>query len=228
MRVRSAETYGGIGTARAYDARRDRHRTAGTVSGMDRIDPRDMRAGDPDRERVAEILREAAGEGRLDLDELEERLERTYRAKTFRELDAVVADLPTELPLPVPAGATSPAPLEELTLTAMMSDVERTGDWQVPPRIVVSPKMGNVKLDFRQARPSSRVVEIEVKGGAGNLVLIPQAGWAVDTDDLRTGWGAIKNKRGGDPAPDGVLIRVTGGIGMGTLVARNPYFYEKG
>ncbi len=198
---------------------------------MDRIDPRDMRAGDPDREQVAEILRDAAGEGRIDMEELEDRLERAYRAKTFRELDVLVADLPTDRPLPVSpaAGPSVPAQVaDELVLTAGMSDVRRGGAWQVPARIVAAPAMGNVKLDFREAKSPHRVVEIEVRGGAGNLVLIVPPGWAVDTDDLRSGWGAVKNRRGGDPAPDGVLIRVTGGIGMGTLIARDPRFYDKG
>ncbi|WP_167000599.1 DUF1707 domain-containing protein [Mumia sp. ZJ430] len=196
---------------------------------MDPFDPRDLRASDPDRERIADILRDAASEGRLEPDELGERLDQTYQAKTFRDLEALVADLPTDTPLPSPAAAAGPAQVQgELTLTAMLSDVKRSGSWTVPPRITVSPAMGNVKLDFREARCPHRVVEIEVKGGTGNLVLIPPPGWVVDVDDLRSGWGTIKNKRGGDPAPDGVLIRVTGGIGMGTLVARNAYFYEKG
>lgn len=52
------------------------------------------RAGDAEREQAAEKLRIAAGEGRIDLAELEERLERAYRAKTHDELDALLTDLP--------------------------------------------------------------------------------------------------------------------------------------
>jgi hypothetical protein len=53
-----------------------------------------LRASDADRERIAERLRHATGEGRLLAEELEERLERTFTARTYGELDAVVADLP--------------------------------------------------------------------------------------------------------------------------------------
>lgn len=53
-----------------------------------------MRASDADRDRVAEILREAHGEGRLRQDELLERVEATYSAQTFRDLDRVIEDLP--------------------------------------------------------------------------------------------------------------------------------------
>ena len=55
-----------------------------------------LRASDADRERIAERLRHAAGEGRLLAEELEERLEATFAARTYGELDAVVADLPGE------------------------------------------------------------------------------------------------------------------------------------
>src|SRR5208283_2062785 len=53
-----------------------------------------MRASDADREHVTERLRQAAAEGRLLASELEERLARALRAKTYGELDATVADLP--------------------------------------------------------------------------------------------------------------------------------------
>jgi hypothetical protein len=53
-----------------------------------------LRASDADREQIAERLRKATGEGRLLAEELEERLEATFTARTYGELDAVVADLP--------------------------------------------------------------------------------------------------------------------------------------
>ena len=53
-----------------------------------------LRASDEDREQTAERLRKATAEGRLLAEELEERLEATFTARTYGELDAVVADLP--------------------------------------------------------------------------------------------------------------------------------------
>ena len=53
-----------------------------------------LRASDADRELTAERLRHAMAEGRLLSEELEERLEATFAARTYGELDAVVADLP--------------------------------------------------------------------------------------------------------------------------------------
>jgi hypothetical protein len=53
-----------------------------------------LRASDSDRENIAERLRHATGEGRLKAAELEERLERAFTARTYGELDSLVADLP--------------------------------------------------------------------------------------------------------------------------------------
>ncbi len=58
----------------------------------------ELRAADADRQGVAQRLREALDEGRLDLGEYDERLQRTYAAKTYGELDQVVADLPGTVP----------------------------------------------------------------------------------------------------------------------------------
>lgn len=59
---------------------------------------RNLRAADADRDAVAETLREQHLAGRIDTDELQERLERCYAAKTYAELDALVADLPRDTP----------------------------------------------------------------------------------------------------------------------------------
>jgi hypothetical protein len=53
-----------------------------------------LRAADADRERIAEHLRQSHAEGRLDLTEFQQRLERCYEAKTVSELDELVTDLP--------------------------------------------------------------------------------------------------------------------------------------
>lgn len=53
-----------------------------------------FRASDDDRERVAAILRDAHAEGRLTRDEFDERLESTYAARTYHDLNSLLADLP--------------------------------------------------------------------------------------------------------------------------------------
>jgi hypothetical protein len=67
-----------------------------------------MRAGDDDREAVAERLRSAYAEGRLDQVELDERLGRAYSAKTLADLVPLTSDLPVSK-VPARSGARAPA-----------------------------------------------------------------------------------------------------------------------
>ena len=69
-----------------------------------------LRASDGDRERVADLLRENAAQGRLTMEEFHSRLDACFAAVTYGDLDALVGDLPGPSPwddLPVPASQTS-------------------------------------------------------------------------------------------------------------------------
>jgi hypothetical protein len=76
------------------------------------IDP-NLRASDADREAVAQQLRDHYAAGRITLDEFDERTTTTYAAKTFGDLDGLLADLPAADVVPVPAARVpAPAPAE--------------------------------------------------------------------------------------------------------------------
>lgn len=77
-----------------------------------------LRAADADREYVAERLRNAAAEGRLLADEFEHRLGAALSARTYGELDAVVADLPRDRAVG-PARRRPPVRLRPATLVAL-------------------------------------------------------------------------------------------------------------
>jgi hypothetical protein len=78
--------------------------TNGTMRIVDDQTPRDrMRAADTDRERVAEELRLAHNEGRLDLTEYDQRVQQAWAARTYGELEALTADLPRVVPPAAPA-----------------------------------------------------------------------------------------------------------------------------
>lgn len=135
-------------------------------------DPSRLRISDADRHRTAEVLREAAGEGRLDLDELSERLEAAYAAKVYADLVPLVADLPAvpggHPPTP-PAPSAHPAPparpvaggvpvagRRHDTSVAIMSGCDRTGVWEVGPTHAAYALMGGVTIDLREAVLTSR------------------------------------------------------------------------
>lgn len=129
------------------------------------------RAGDAEREQVAEKLRVAAGEGRIDFAELDERLERAYRAKTYSELDALLADLPDKRL----AGALAPGE-ETMLLKTHWSDIKQNGRWTVPRKIVAETGMLHIVIDFTEASCAHRDVTVEANCGLGNVKLIVPRG----------------------------------------------------
>jgi hypothetical protein len=62
-----------------------------------------MLAAAADRERAMDVLKAAYGEGRLTKEEFDARSNRVYAARTYADLSAIVADLPSG-----PAGAVVP------------------------------------------------------------------------------------------------------------------------
>ncbi|MEJ2884816.1 DUF1707 SHOCT-like domain-containing protein [Actinomycetospora aeridis] len=186
----------------------------------------ELRAGDADREAVAEILRTALGEGRLELTEVDERLAQTYAARTYADLEPLVADLPATLPWQQQRHLASRSDEKPLVITAGWSSEKRTGAWRVPARIVAEAAMSDVKLDFREVSTSLPRIDLEIKGGMGSVVLVLPEGWSVDTDDLRSAWGTVKNRHQAQAAPGRPTIHVTGSTGMGTFKTRGALFYE--
>jgi hypothetical protein len=89
---------------------------------LDDMGREEMRAGDADRQGVVDRLKKALDEGRLDLDEYDERLQKAYAAKTYGDLDGLLDDLPGAVPPqrsqvaayhpPQPATPPVPEPIE--------------------------------------------------------------------------------------------------------------------
>ncbi|QKW11114.1 DUF1707 and DUF2154 domain-containing protein [Streptomyces sp. NA04227] len=123
-----------------------------------------MRASDADRDRVADILREALAEGRLTPEEHAERIEAVYDAKTEGELAPLVRDLPGAYdgagasgpgayPMPVagrPVPGTIPAEADE-NLVAVFSGSVRKGRWRVGRRTHAYAIFGSVEIDLSEA-----------------------------------------------------------------------------
>ncbi|WP_231953586.1 DUF1707 SHOCT-like domain-containing protein [Actinoplanes derwentensis] len=73
-----------------------------------------MRAADGDRQKVADQLKAALDEGRLDLSEYDERVQRAYAAKTYGDLDGLLDDLPGTVPV-AKSQVVSAEPVDQLT-----------------------------------------------------------------------------------------------------------------
>ena len=127
---------------------------------------RRIRIGHAERDALIEQLRVAAGEGRLTVEELTERMERAAAAKTFADLDPLVEDLPVAPPSSalggVPgtvartaSGAVVPTgdgpgwdPADPLVVRASWEDERRRGRWIVPPFIRVETPGATAELNF--------------------------------------------------------------------------------
>lgn len=187
----------------------------------ERPDPRSLRASDSDREQVAERLRIAAGDGRLDFDELDERLEAAYRAKTYAELEPLVADLPGALDRPPPAPSPSASVLREpdrmrvgghpldSTAIAIFGGTTRKGRWVVPRRMQSFALCGGVDLDLTEAVLEDREVTINATAIFGGIDIVVPDGVAVRTTGVGIfgGFDGVNDDGGTPGAP---LIRVTG------------------
>ncbi|GEP34912.1 hypothetical protein NSZ01_26800 [Nocardioides szechwanensis] len=134
-----------------------------------------LRISDAERHRVAEILREAAGDGRIDLTELDQRLEATYAARTYGDLVPITHDLPAHrdpVASPAPAPATAPVDTRTQRRFAILSGVDRSGVWTVPEHLTILCLMGGANLDLRQATFAAREVVITVNAFMGGASII--------------------------------------------------------
>ncbi|MEV0646571.1 DUF1707 domain-containing protein [Phytomonospora sp. NPDC050363] len=81
----------------------------GQTHEVNTVDSERMRASNADREQVVERLRTALNEGRLNLDEFDERVSQAYGAQTYADLKPLLSDLPP--PAPSAKSAITPSPL---------------------------------------------------------------------------------------------------------------------
>jgi hypothetical protein len=185
-----------------------------------------LRASHQDRDQIVEQLRVAGGDGRLDAEELDQRVEAALTARTYGELAALVADLPAGLPAgPVaPAGAPGLRPKDEVRIEVRHGNTRRLDRWAVPQRMTIKVRHGNVVLDFTQAEISWPTLQIEVELRHGNLVLITKPGIVVDAGDLvmHGGNARIRSPRGPE-VPAVLRIDLSGVVAHGNMVARPRY-----
>src|SRR4051812_41735869 len=117
---------------------------------------REMRISDAERDSVAAILRDAAGDGRLDLEELDERLDAVYAAKTYGDLEPITRDLPASSSAPAPAAAPRSDRIggvpTSTTAVGIMSGFRRKGPWVVPRAFNAVAFWGGGQLDLREAK----------------------------------------------------------------------------
>ena len=169
-----------------------------------RMEPRDLRVSDAEREHVGELLQRAVGQGMLSLGEFTERMDTVLAAKTRGDLNQVLVDLPgmqirpeydprtvpgvppQQQTYPVPAAGAFPAPLQGAPslIKGRVSSIERKGRWQVPPAITLDTVASSVTLDFTEAVMQTQVVRIDVNDYLSSISIVLPAEATADVNGV--------------------------------------------
>jgi len=200
---------------------------AGEIDGYD--ERARLRISDADRHRVAELLREAAGEGRLDLEELDERLEATYVAKTYADLVPLTADLPlgaqSQQPLAPSVGASRVPAVRYDNSFALMGAVSRKGVWEVGATHTSFALMGGIDLDLREARFTARetVIHAYAIWGGIDIYVNEHTRVILDGVGIMGAFDQARDRIAPDLGPDSPVVRVNGfALMAGVTVQRRP------
>jgi hypothetical protein len=198
----------------------------------------ELRAADADRERVAEVLRDALAEGRLDMEEFEERLDATYKARTYGELAPITRDLPVGqvavprvdmLKRPEPDGSWASRIVggegSSTWAVAVMSGFQRRGRWTVPRRFNCFALWGGGELDLREANFADGEVEINCVAIMGGVQVIVPPGVEVVVRGIGIMGGFDHSEQGVPGEPGAPRVVVTGfafwgGVGVERKVTR--------
>ncbi|MEU1134745.1 DUF1707 domain-containing protein [Streptomyces sp. NPDC005900] len=197
-------------------------------------EPGSLRASDADRDRTADILREALAEGRLTADEHADRVEGVYRAKTMAELQPLVRDLPAAqdsaahprtpsgpTPGPVPSRPSPGAipPVADENLVAVLSGSVRKGRWRVARRTHAYAVFGSVEIDLSEAIFEQRQVVIKAIAIFGSVeIRLPEN---VSLRGSGTGvLGSFEVDTLDSPDQDAPVVFVDGMAILGSIEAR--------
>lgn len=193
----------------------------------------DLRASDADRERVAERLRDAMAEGRLDMEEFEERLDATYKARTYGELAPITRDLPAagakvSMVKHSASGETVPAAdwadrivggeASSTWGVGIMGGFQRKGRWVAPRRFTAFTFWGGGEIDLRDADFTSGETTlncIAIMGGV-NVVVPPGVEVVVRGIGIMGGFDHRLEGERGDPGAPRVIVTglaFWGGVG---------------
>ena len=165
------------------------------------------RAADTDRIQVAQLLTDAAAQGRLQMSDYEDRLTKAYAAKTYDELDRLRSDLLGSSVSPRHAGSPKPAP--SMLLLAIMSAFERRGRWNVPKKLTTFALWGGGVIDLRYADFTSTEVDIHACSimGGQTILLPPEVNVEINGHGVM---GGFDHEVAGQGTPGAPTVRIRG------------------
>lgn len=207
------------------------------------IDPRDLRVSDDERSHVLMLLEKATGRGLIDIGEYTERSAKVIAARTRRDLNAVLLDLPglqiagrtvgdaqhiaQAPPRPTPGFSGAPRAPQQGGVLELIGWGSRTfkGYWTAPPLIVIGGTGASTRLDFSTAQLLAPTVTVEFRGNYGGAAeFVVSRGSVVRLDGLQMRGGNIHNKVPPTVPADGngMTLVLTGIKKSGSISIRHP------
>jgi hypothetical protein len=184
------------------------------------------RASDADREQVVEMLRHAASDGQLTVDELEQRVPSAYAARTRGELQRLTADLSVEplsgaAPTETAGGGVGvrEGPGDTRWVISIMGGHDKRGRWRPAPRCTVLNVMGGSDVDLNDAELSGKLTELNMYSFMGGGEIRVPHGVDVQVSNFAL-MGGNDVKLGDEIAPPGApkihirLVSIMGGSGV--------------
>lgn len=187
-----------------------------------------VRASDREREGAVDRLREAAGEGRLTLEELADRSEAAYAAVSRADLDQLVADLPaggaevaerSPAPGPVPV----PVPAQRRSFWGILGGDTIQGPMRLSGECRIVNVLGGVDLDLSQAVLEGGELTLRIYSVLGGATVHVPRGVRVERSGFSLLGGDSIEPDEAPPAPGApvVRLRATNVLG-GNDVKRGP------
>jgi hypothetical protein len=168
----------------------------------------EVRASDADRDRVVDVLRDAAADGRLTVEEFDERMAAALSSRTLAELAPLTADLVAAPPAgPGRPGLAAGQAEDVILIDQRYGSVRRAGHWMVPRRLELRAAWCDVTLDFTDAVITYDTLHIDVRMRGGSLVLVTRPGVVVDAGSLRVRYTDVGIYPGPEPGAP-VILRV--------------------
>ena len=194
-------------------------------------DQPDIRVSDAERNEVVDLLREHCSEGRLTLEEFSDRVGDVFNARTRRELETVVNDLPVPVEWPHATPSPMPAPSPATTTTrrravrrwivGIWSGGKAKGRWRPAEETHVLAIMGGCEVDLRNAEIDGPEVVIRAVAIMGGIEIIVPEGIEVELSGFAIMGGNERKVKNVPRLPGTPVIHVQAFSLMGGVVVKS-------
>lgn len=183
------------------------------------------RISDADRERAADLVQAALGDGRIGMDEIDERLGAVLAARTRGDLEVALVHLPgadAVLAATHPVVPAASRAGEPTTISGTHTRIHRTGRWDVPAHLVVTLVHSSLVLDLTEARLPGPQLRVDVDLTHSRLRLIVPGDLLVEAGELEQTGAKVRLEPAHDTASPRAVVRLSGRLHWSRVASGAP------